>query len=43
VKRFFAEIKFNHAVYGADIDGVNFGKDIFKSLYVSFVLIPCPM
>jgi len=31
VKRFFAEFKFNHAVYGADIDGVNFGKDIFKS------------
>ncbi|HNW98705.1 MAG TPA: hypothetical protein PKK00_09890 [Bacteroidales bacterium] len=30
-KRFFAELKFNYAVYGADSAGVNYGKDIFES------------
>jgi len=30
-KRFFAEIKFNYAVYGADTANSNYGKDIFLS------------
>lgn len=30
-KRFFAELKFNYAVYGADTANSNYGKDIFLS------------
>jgi len=30
-KRFFAEFKFNYAVYGADTANSNYGKDIFMS------------
>ncbi len=30
-KRFFAELKFNYAVYGADSAGTDYGKDIFIS------------
>ena len=30
-KRLFAELKFNYAIYGADIANINFGKDIFQS------------